>query len=122
LAPVARAYKTGAAGPQELFDTFITARLWWAAARQPGLPVVWIRGKPVVPVFSSEAELVKLIGHTKWLSTTGLHLLSLLPPGVTLVLDLASDHRLSLNPAAVRLEYALVLSGAGSSGPGTEAL
>jgi hypothetical protein len=120
LAEVARDYKRGTVIPRELFDAFVAAPLYWPAPPQPGVPVVLIEGHPVAPVFSSEAEMAKLVGETRWLSTDGLRFLSLLPPGVTIGLDLASPHRLRLDPAAVRLEYALVLPGGneGDTTPG----
>ncbi len=82
-----------------------------ASASRAGVPVLVIEDHPVAPIFSSEAELVKLVGPVRWLSTDGLRFLSLLPPGVMIGLDIASTHRLRLDPAAVRLEYALVLPG-----------
>ncbi len=131
LAEVARDYKRGAASPQELFDAFVAARLWWPAPLQPGLPVVWMKREAVVPVFSSRAELALFLGLAtpqitplakfRWLSTDGLRLLSLLPAGVMIGLDLGSDHRLSLNPAAVRLDYSLVLPKRGPKATGAGA-
>ncbi len=116
LADVARHYKQGKATPQELFDCFAASRLYSPAPPKPGVHILEVKGDRVVPVFSSEAELAKFMGRTKWFSTTGLDLLSLLPKGVTIGLDIASSHRLQLDPAAVRLDYALYLPGPSNAG------
>ncbi len=110
LADVAGAFKRGAASTQELFAAFVAATLYSPAPPEPGVHIVKVKGDDVVPVFTSEAELAKFMGRARWFSTTGLDLLSLLPPGVTIGLDMASFHRLQLDPAAVRLGYALYLS------------
>jgi hypothetical protein len=108
---VARDYKRGAAGPQELFAAFLDAPLFWLAPARPGIPVVRIEGKWVAPLFSSEAELARVVGHKRWMSADGLNVLSLLPKGVRIGLDMGSPHRLELDPAAVRLQYSLVIPG-----------
>jgi len=112
LAEVARDLKRGAATPQELFEAFIRATVYSPAPPRPGVHVLRAKGREVVPVFSSEAELARFMGTTRWFSTDGLDLLALLPAGVTIGLDLASPHRLHLDPAAVRLQYALYLPAA----------
>lgn len=119
LRDVARDSKRGAATPQELFDAFIAARLYWPAPQKPGVPVIRLGEDLVAPLFSSEEELIKFVGRGKWLSATGLEVLTIVPAGVTIGLDLGSDHRLQLDPAAVRVEYDLVLrqrGGATSNG------
>jgi hypothetical protein len=120
---VARDYKQGAAGARELFAAFVEAPLFWLAPAQPGIPVVRIDDSWVAPVFSSEAELGRVVGRQRFLSTDGLNFLSLLPAGVRIGLDMGSPHRLELDPAAARLEFGLVLPGrreprgAGTDGP-----
>jgi hypothetical protein len=109
LRDVARDSKRGAATPQELFDAFIAARLYWPAPQKRGVPVIRLGEDLVAPLFSSEEELIKFVGRGKWLSATGLEVLTIVPAGVTIGLDLGSDHRLQLDPAAVRVEYELVL-------------
>jgi hypothetical protein len=107
LRDVARDSKRGKATPQELFDAFVAATLYWPEPKVQGLPVIRIRGDLVAPVFSSEAELIKVSGGGKWLSACGLDVLSLMPEGVTIGLDIGSDHRLQLDPSAVRIAYEL---------------
>lgn len=115
LAEMAGAFKRGEATSRELFDAFLAARLYSPAPPRPGVHVLRVRGERVVPVFTSEAELAKFMGRTRWFATTGLDLLGLLPQGVTIGLDMASPHRLQLDPAVVRLDYALYLGGGGAS-------
>jgi hypothetical protein len=119
LSDVARDAKRGATTPQELFDAFIAARLYWPAPQKRGVPVIRLGEDLVAPLFSSEEELIKFVGRGKWLSATGLEVLTIVPAGVTIGLDLGSDHRLQLDPAAARVEYDLVLrqrQGATSNG------
>jgi hypothetical protein len=115
LSEVAADSKRGDATPQELFDTFVAARLYWPAPTTPGVPVIRIGEELVAPLFSSEEELVKFVGRGKWLSATGLEVLTIVPAGVTIGLDLSSDHRLQLDPAAARVEYDLVLRQRGAA-------
>ncbi|MGH9244442.1 MAG: SseB family protein [Acidimicrobiales bacterium] len=101
--------KQGKASIFELFDAFMRSRLFLPRPPKPGLATVEIRGQRVVRVFSSEVELARFAGKAKWFSTDGFDLLGMLPKGVTLGLDIASPHRLQLNPAAVRLDHAVYL-------------
>lgn len=73
------------------------------------MPVIRLGESLVAPLFSSEAELIKVSGRGKWLAATGLDVLSIIPEGVTIVLDIGSEHRLQLDPAAARVEYELVM-------------
>ncbi|MDP9070626.1 MAG: SseB family protein [Actinomycetota bacterium] len=109
LAEVARGLKRGESTPQQLFDAFLAATVYSPAPPRPGVHVLQVRGERVVPVFTSEAELARFMGRARWFSTTGLDLLGLLPSGVTIGLDMASPHRLQLDPASVRVDQALHL-------------
>jgi len=106
LAEVAAAVKRGEATAAELFETFVRSRLYLPRPPRPGVHVMELGGRRIVPVFSSELELAGFAGLVDWFSTDGLDLLGMLPDGVVLGLDVASPHRLHLNPAAVRLERA----------------
>jgi hypothetical protein len=110
LRDVASDSKRGLATTQELFDAFVSATLYWPAPKVRGLPVIKLRGDLIAPVFSSEAEMIKVSGRRRWLSASGLDVLSLTPDGVTIGLDIGSEHRLRLDPAAVRIEYELVMT------------
>jgi hypothetical protein len=109
LPEVARDAKRGAATPQELFAAFLSATLYWPAPQARGMPVIRLGESLVAPLFSSEAELIKVSGRGKWLAATGLDVLSIIPEGVTIGLDIGSEHRLQLDPAAARVEYELVM-------------
>ena len=109
LADVARDSKRGVATPQELFDAFLSATLYWPAPKARGIPVIRLGDGLVAPLFSSEAELIKVSGRGNWLAATGLEVLSIIPAGVTIGLDIGSDHRLQLDPAAARVEYEVVM-------------
>jgi hypothetical protein len=109
LADVARDCKRGAATAHELFDAFLSATLYWPAPKARGIPVIRLGESLVAPLFSTEEELIKVSGRGAWLAATGLEVLSIIPPGVTIGLDIGSDHRLQLDPAAARLEYELVM-------------
>lgn len=111
LAGVAAGYKRGEATAEQLFTAFLGARLYSPAPPRPGVHVLRVGERQVVPVFSSETELAAFAGRARWFSTLGVDLLGLLPEGVALGLDLASAHRLELDPAAARL--------VGTNGPGT---
>lgn len=118
LPEVAAAAKRGELPAQDLLDCFMGARVYSPAPPRPGVHVMEIGGERVVPVFSSEAELARFVGQGEWFSTTGADLLTLLPTGVVLGLDLASPHRVRLDPAATELERVLYLrlSRPGSTG------
>ena len=109
LLETARAATRGEATAAEVFEAFIAATVFSPAPPQPGVHVVELGGQRVVPVFTSEAELARFMGVTNWFSTTGADLLHLLPPGVSVGLDIAAPHRLHLNPRAVSLERLLYL-------------
>ena len=109
LGDVAPAAKRGAATPHELFDAFVSATLYWPAPKRRGIPVITIRGDLVAALTSSEDELIKVSGRGRWHAAAGLDVLSLVPAGVTIGLDIGSDHRLQRDPAAVALQYDLVL-------------
>ena len=87
------------------------SRLYLPRPPTPGLFTLSVKGRKVVPVFSSEQELARFAGRSDWFSTDGFDLLGLVPAGAMLGLDLASPHRLQLNPAAVRLDHAVYLPG-----------
>jgi hypothetical protein len=110
-------FKRGLATPDELFEGFLAAWLYSPAPPEPGVFVLDVRGKRVVPVFTSETELERFMGQTAWFSTTGLDLLTLLPEGVTMGLDMASSHRLQLDPTAVGLDREVHLGVSRSDGP-----
>ncbi len=113
LAVVAAEVKAGAGRVEELFESFVRSRLYLPRPPAIGLRTLQVRGRRVVPVFSSEEELARFAGRVDWFSTDGLDLLGLVPTGMTIGLDMAAPHRLQLDPAAVRLDHAVYLRAPG---------
>lgn len=102
LAEVAADVASGRASPHELHEVFLAARVFCEAGEQPGFVVVGPPGKRLIPVFSSEHELIRARGPVRWFATTGVDLIGLLPDGYDIGLDMAGDTPLRLRPAALR--------------------
>lgn len=102
LAEIADDFAAGRATPQELHDAFLSATVFCEAGDRPGFVAVGPPGDGFIPVFSSEAELVRARGPVKWFSTTGADLFGLVPDGYDLILDSAGPAPLRLNPSAVQ--------------------
>lgn len=102
LAEVAADVAAGRASPRELHDAFLAATVFCEAGDRPGFMATGPPGAGLVPVFSSEQELIRARGPVRWFATTGVDLLGLLPDGHDIVLDLAGDAPLRLRPAALR--------------------
>jgi hypothetical protein len=109
LADVATELKQGRASVTALFETFVRSRLYLPRPPKPGFVIMEFRGRPVVAVFSSELELARFAGRIQWFSTDGFDLLHALPAGLQLVLDIASPHRLQIDPSSVRVDTAIYL-------------
>jgi SseB protein N-terminal domain len=101
LTEVAREVAAGRASPQELHNAFLDAQVFCEAGERPGFMAMGPAGDRVVPVFSSEEELVRARGPVPWFATTGADLFGLLPEGYDVVLDVAGEHPLRLRRAAV---------------------
>jgi hypothetical protein len=101
LAEVAAEVAAGRASPQELHEVFLMATVFCEAGEKPGFVAVGSRGSRLVPVFSSERELLRARGPVPWFATTGTDVLGLLPEGYDIVLDMAGDTPLRLRPAAL---------------------
>ena len=107
LAEVAADVAAGGAGAEELHAAFLAATVYCEAGDAPGFVAVGPPGAGLIPVFSSEAELARARGAVAWFSTTGADLLSQVPEGYDLGLDLAGDAPLKLRPAALRAATAV---------------
>ena len=101
MADVAAEVASGQSTPQELHEIFLTATVFCEAGEGPGFVAVGSPGAGLVPVFSSERELLRARGPVRWFATTGADVLGLLPEGYDVVLDMAGDSPLRLRPAAV---------------------
>ena len=67
----------------------------------PGLVAVGEPGAGHVLVFTSLAEMARRAGECDWLRTTGDDLLSLVPDGYGVVVDVAGEHPLVLPASAL---------------------
>ena len=92
---------TGRATPQELHEAFLAATVFCEAGEKPGFVAVGPAGAGLVPVFSSEGELLRARGPVRWFATTGAEVLGLLPEGYDVVLDMAGEVPLRLRSAAL---------------------
>ena len=101
LAEVAADVAAGRAAAEDLPASFLAATVYCEAGEAPGFLAVGPPGSGIIPVFSSEAELARARGAVAWFSTTGADLLSQVPDGYDLGLDLAGDAPLRLRPAAL---------------------
>lgn len=97
----AAAVGAGRAQPQELHEAFLVASVFCEAGEKPGFVAVGSPGSGLIPVFSSEHELLRALGHVAWFATTGADVLGLLPEGYDIVLDMAGDSPLRLRPSAL---------------------
>lgn len=102
LAEIARELLAGSATPQELHAAFLAATVFCEAGEQPGFTAVGPPGAGLVPVFSSEQELLRARGLVRWFATTGVDLIGLLPDGYEVLLDMAGEAPLRLRPSALR--------------------
>ncbi len=101
LAEVAAEVASGRTTAQELHEAFLAATVFCEAVENPGFVAVELGGSALVPVFSSERELVRARGPVRWFATTGADVLGLLPEGYDIVLDMAGEAPLRLRPAAL---------------------
>lgn len=101
MADVAAEVAAGRATARELHEAFLAANVFCEAGEQPGFVAVGSPGAGLVPVFSSERELLRARGPVRWFATTGADVLGLMPEGYDVVLDMAGDSPLRLRPAAL---------------------
>lgn len=138
LAEAVRRAKTGEASPQDVFDTFLRARVYCERPEEPGFLTVAASALPatdtssgsrildlatgpdtpadvtpparLVPVFTSLEQFQQFTGGGAWFSTTGADVLDLMPPGLDVWLDPAAEHAVRLSSAATRTEPVLHIS------------
>lgn len=77
--------------PCAVRDALLRGRWYFQRGESPGFLAVGEPGAAVVPVFSSPTELVRYAGACEWFSTTGGDLMTLLPEGYGLVVDIAGS-------------------------------
>jgi hypothetical protein len=109
LADTARDVALGVADSRRLHETFLAATVYCERGADPGFQALGAPASGVVPVFSSVEQLALARGTVGWFSMTGADLLSQLPAGYDLVLDIAGPHPLRLHPGATAVHATISL-------------
>jgi hypothetical protein len=109
LGAVAQRFVVGAARVEDLHQAFLAAVVFCPAGERPGFVALGDPPAGVVPMFSSEGELVRLAGAVAWFSATGRDVLALLPSGYDVLLDPGGESPLRLRPAALRTQPAMII-------------
>ncbi|MGH9247333.1 MAG: SseB family protein [Acidimicrobiales bacterium] len=102
---------------EEFTEVFMRSRVYCVRPERPGFLAVGPRGGGHIPVFSSLTELARYAAKfpepyadgVDWFSTTGEDLLSLVPEGYGLVIDVASDDAVHLDAAAIQRKPVLTV-------------
>jgi hypothetical protein len=71
LGEAARALAARASSPQAFHDTFLTSTVYHEAGESPGFVGVGSSPDGLIPVFSSETELIRARGAVAWFAMTG---------------------------------------------------
>lgn len=101
LADVAADVSAGLAGAVELHAAFLAATVYCERGAEPGFRALGQPGTGVVPVFSSVEQLALARGTVDWFACTGADLLTELPSGYDLLLDIGGTAPLRLHPGAL---------------------
>jgi hypothetical protein len=87
--------------PARLHAAFLAATVYCERAERPGFRALGEPGSGVVPVFSSVEQLALARGTVAWFACTGADLLTELPVGYDLLLDMGGPQPVRLRPAAL---------------------
>lgn len=109
LADTARDVALGLADSRRLYETFLAATVYCERGPDPGFRALGASEAGVVAIFSSVEQLALARGPVGWFSTTGTDLLSQLPAGYDLVLDIAGPHPLRLHLGAAEVHATVSL-------------
>ena len=116
LADVAAAVAAGTADATELHAAFLAATVWCERDRDAGRPGFRALGEPgagVVPVYSSVEQLALARGTVAWFACTGADLLTELPAGYDVLLDMGGTSPLRLRPDVLRRQVVIDVQTAG---------
>jgi hypothetical protein len=116
LADVAAAVAAGTADAAELHAAFLAATVYGERrgdSSGPGFRALGEPGAGVVPVFSSVEQLALARGTVAWFACTGADLLTELPAGYDLLLDMGGAQPLRLRPAALSRQVVIEVHTAG---------
>ncbi len=96
-------------------EVFLQSRWFFEQPELPGFLTVGEPGSGVVPLFSSLQELARYAGACSWASTTGEDILSLLPDGYAIVVDVAGPEPVWIEKDTVRSLRLAASSGEGGT-------
>lgn len=87
---------------QDFQSMFLASTVYCPRGDQPGFLALHDTQPPMIPIFSSLAELRKYSGDkSRHFSGTGMEVLDLLPNGYGLILDIEGAHRVMFDPQAI---------------------
>lgn len=102
--------------PRGVREALLRGRWYFQRGESPGFVAVGEPGAALIPTFSSPTELVRYAGACEWFSTTGEDLMTLLPEGYGLVVDVAgSDPQLLPAESLTELRAGPVAATAGGA-------
>jgi hypothetical protein len=104
--------------PASVHAAFLAATVYCERGDRPGFRALGEPGAGVVPVFSSVEQLALARGTVDWFATTGADLLSELPAGYDLLLDMGGPAPLRLRPSALRRQVVIEVETTGSADGG----
>jgi type III secretion system (T3SS) SseB-like protein len=110
-------FAAGDLGADVLTERFLVTRVYALRTERPGFVAVGTPGSGYIPIFSTLAEVWRYTAQfperysdgVDWLSSTGEDLLTLVPKGYGLVLDVASDHAVRLEATGIQRRPVLVV-------------
>jgi hypothetical protein len=101
LADVAAGVAAGAATAAELHEALLATTVYCERGERPGFLALGTPGGGVVPVYSSPEQLALARGTVDWFAMTGADLLTELPDGYDLLLDMGGSAPLRLRTDAL---------------------
>jgi hypothetical protein len=102
LSDAIRAFTGGVMGPEDFYTVFNSAKIFCPRGDQPGFLALHDTPEPVIPMFSSLAELKAYSGEeSRYFTVTGGEVLDLLPTGYGIVLDIEGEHRIVFDAKAI---------------------
>jgi hypothetical protein len=96
------AVAAGAGSVEELHEAFLDATVYCERGERPGFRALGSPGAGTVPVYSSPEQLALARGAVDWFAMQGRDLLTELPEGYDLLLDMAGPLPLRLSHHALR--------------------
>jgi hypothetical protein len=102
LSDAVRAFATGVMMPEDFQAVFVTAKVYCPRGERPGFLALHDTPEPVIPMFSSLAELRRYAGEqSRYFVLTGAEVLDLLPTGYGIVVDIEGEHRVMFDANAI---------------------